>query len=326
MEAPTTRTRVPAAVSVLALLTIGVGVYMALLRPPLLPEDLRALGVDEKSLPPSLLRWLSVVFTTWGAFITAFGVLLLGVARTLSGARTDALRWASALGILIAFSRFLWSNIILHSDFLGFIAPLCVFALTTAILLAFDKVSGSVSQSGEASDTASAITSYYPLHHQSQVDIDIDAGSLFAHLDDHRRLIGHMEKPSLMMAGAVMHVETDALQGQAVGSVIRMTGRVLGLGLAVEEAVTERVPPSHKTWETRGVPRLLVIGVYRMGFKISPAAGRTRLVVFIDYQLPPRGLPNVLGRLLGRAYATWCTKRMTSDAQAAALPKTAAQS
>ncbi|HEX2876607.1 MAG TPA: hypothetical protein VHP33_35395, partial [Polyangiaceae bacterium] len=85
MEAPTTRTRVPAAVSVLALLTIGVGVYMALLRPPLLPEDLRALGVDEKSLPPSLLRWLSVVFTTWGAFITAFGVLLLGVARTLSG-------------------------------------------------------------------------------------------------------------------------------------------------------------------------------------------------------------------------------------------------
>ena len=337
MEASTTRARVPAAVSVLALLTIGVGVYMAFLRPPLLPEDLRALGVDATSLPPSLLRWLSVVFTTWGAFITAFGVLLLGIAQTLSGARTDVLRWATALGILIAFGRFPWSNILLQSDFLGFIAPLCVFALATAILLAFDKPRGSVNQSSDASDATSRASNNYPIHHQSQVDIDIDAASLFALLDDHRRLTGHMEKPSLMMAGAVMHTETDALEGQAVGSVIRISGRVLGLGLAVEEVVTERAPPSHKTWETRGEPRLLVIGAYRMGFTISPSAGRTRLVVFIDYQLPPHGLANVLGRLLplalgivggtfGRAYAGWCTQRMTSDAQSAALPKAAAQS
>jgi hypothetical protein len=166
----------------------------------------------------------------------------------------------------------------------------------------------------------------YPFHHQSQVDIDIDAASLFAHLDDHRRLIGHMEKPSLMMAGAVMHVETDALEGQAVNSVIRITGRVLGVRLAVEEVVTERAPPSSKTWETRGEPRLLVIGAYRMGFAISPHEGRSRLVVFIDYRLPRRGLANGLGRLFGGAYAAWCTRRMTSDAQAAALPRTAAQS
>lgn len=175
-------------------------------------------------------------------------------------------------------------------------------------------------------DTASTIANQYPLHHQSQVDIDIDAATLFGLLDDHRRLTGHMEKPSLMMAGAVMHTETDALEGQAVGSVIRITGRVLGAGLAVEEVVTERVPPSLKTWETRGEPRLLVIGAYRMGFTISPSAGRTRLVVFIDYQLPRRGLPNMLGRVFGPAYAAWCTKRMTSDAEAAALPKPIARS
>jgi hypothetical protein len=326
MEAPPSRTRVPTAVSALALLTIAVGVYMAFLRPPLLPEDLRALGVDSKSLPPSLLRWLSVVFTTWGAFIAAFGVLLLGISRTLSGARIDLLRWATALSILIAFGRFLWSNLLLHSDFLGFIAPLCAFALATAILLAFDTPRGLVSQSSNANDTGSTIASHYSHHYQSQVDTDLEAASLFALLDDHRRLTGHMEKPSLMMAGAVMHTETDALAGQAVGSVIRMTGRVLGAGLTVEEVVTERVPPSLKTWETRGEPRLLVIGAYRMGFTISPSAGRTRLVVFIDYQLPPRGLANVLGRLFGRAYAAWCTKRMTSDAEAAALPKPVARS
>ena len=157
----------------------------------------------------------------------------------------------------------------------------------------------------------------YPLHHRSEVDIDADAQSLFAHLDDHRRLAGHMEKPSLMMAGATMRVETDALRRQAVGSLIRVTGRVLGVGLAVEEVVTERVPPMRKTWETRGEPRLLVIGSYRMGFTISREKDRSHLVVFIDYQLPPRGFAHGLGLLLGRAYAAWCTRRMAADAMAA---------
>ncbi len=52
----------------------------------------------------------------------------------------------------------------------------------------------------------------YPLHHRSEVDVDADPQSLFAHLDDHRGLAGRMEKPTLVMAGATMRVETDALQ------------------------------------------------------------------------------------------------------------------
>ncbi|MBT9519520.1 MAG: SRPBCC family protein [Dechloromonas sp.] len=157
----------------------------------------------------------------------------------------------------------------------------------------------------------------YPLHHRSEVDVDANAQRLFAHLDDHRRLAGHMEKPSMMMAGATMRVETDVLQGQAVGSVIRVIGRVLGMNLVVEEVVTERVPPLRKTWETRGEPRLLVIGSYRMGFTISPEGDRSRLTVFIDYQLPPRGVAHGLGLLFGRAYAAWCTRRMAADATTA---------
>lgn len=157
----------------------------------------------------------------------------------------------------------------------------------------------------------------YPRHHRSDVDVDADAHSLFAHLDDHRRLADHMEKASLMTAGATMRVETDALRGQAVGSLIRVTGRVLGLSLVVEEVVTERVPPLRKTWETHGEPRLLVIGAYRMGFTISPQGDRSRLAVFIDYQLPPRGFARGLGLLFGRTYAAWCTRRMTTDAVAA---------
>ena len=120
-----------------------------------------------------------------------------------------------------------------------------------------------------------------------------------------------------MMAGATLRVETDQLKGQAVGSVIRVNGRVLGVGLAVEEVVTDRVPPLRKTWETRGEPRLLVIGAYRMGFTIDAQGARSHLVVFIDYQLPPRGFARGLALLFGRTYAAWCTRRMATDAVAA---------
>ena len=154
----------------------------------------------------------------------------------------------------------------------------------------------------------------YPLHYRSEVDVATDAPSLFAILDDHRRLAAHMEKPSMMMAGATMHVDTDARKGQAVGSLIRVTGRVLGIHLAVDEVVTERVPPLRKTWETRGEPRLLVIGAYRMGFTISAQGGRSRLAVFIDYRLPPRGFAHALTLIFGRVYAAWCTRRMATDA------------
>ena len=123
------------AVLVLSLLTVALGVYMAVLRPPLLPEDVRFLGVDPSSLPPSLLRWLSIVFATWGGFITAFGVVLFGVASALRTARTDVLRWASALALMIAFSRFLWSNLVLRSDFLWFIALVFLVSLAAAIML-----------------------------------------------------------------------------------------------------------------------------------------------------------------------------------------------
>jgi Polyketide cyclase / dehydrase and lipid transport len=154
----------------------------------------------------------------------------------------------------------------------------------------------------------------YPLHHRSEVLLEVDAARLFAHLDDHRRLTSHMEKPSLMTAGASMRIDTDEHQGQAVGSDIRMGGRMLGLQLSVEEAVTRRDPPREKVWETIGHPRLLVIGAYRMGFTIEPVGAGSRLVVFIDYRLPTGGFGQILGRLLGSAYAAWCTRRMAGDA------------
>lgn len=111
-----------------------------------------------------------------------------------------------------------------------------------------------------------------------------------------------------------MRITTDTRHGQAVGSVISMSGQVMGLKLALDEVVTEREPPFKKAWETRGQPRLLVIGGYRMGFGITPRQGGSHLVVFIDYGLPKHGFSRLLGLLFGKAYAGWCTRRITLDA------------
>lgn len=150
-------------------------------------------------------------------------------------------------------------------------------------------------------------------HRETMAVVAASPPKVFAFLDDHQRLSAHMQKPSLMMAGATMKVETDSRRGQAVGSRIRMFGRLLGIPLSVDETVIEYEPPFHKSWQTCGEPRLWVIGQYRMGFELSPSAGQTRLRVWIDYDHPPGLAGRWLGRILGKVYANWCVTRMAID-------------
>ena len=71
-------------------------------------------------------------------------------------------------------------------------------------------------------------------------------------------------------------------------------GPVFGLPLSLEEAVTERVPPRRKVWETIGRPKLLLRN-YRMGLK-SNLNNRARDCV--RPALLPEDLP-----FLGRTWA-----------------------
>lgn len=152
--------------------------------------------------------------------------------------------------------------------------------------------------------------------HEARGLVAAPPGILFDHLDDPHRLSSHMEERSMAMMGSTMALETDALGGRAVGSVIRMHGRMMGVPLALDETVTEREPPSFKAWQTNGEPRLLVIGAYRMGFRIAPAPGGSLLAVFIQYALPSGRWQRMLGRMFGSSYARWCCERMLADAVA----------
>ncbi len=73
--------------------------------------------------------------------------------------------------------------------------------------------------------------------------------------DDHAQLAAHMSKSSWMMLGSRMAVELDASQGRAMGSHIRLKGRVLSIPLFVEEVVVERQPPRRKAWQTTRLNR-----------------------------------------------------------------------
>ena len=153
----------------------------------------------------------------------------------------------------------------------------------------------------------------FPFHHESSALLEASAERAFAYLDDFTALSAHMAKPSAMMMGSSMQVSTDELGGRAIGSKVRMAGRVLGMRLSLDEVVVKREPPLRKAWQTVDT-RLLVIGPYRLGFELTPRGKRSALRVFIDYELPQRGAGRWLGRILGPAYARWCTRRMARDA------------
>jgi hypothetical protein len=151
-------------------------------------------------------------------------------------------------------------------------------------------------------------------HEEAVAVIDARAEEVFAHLDDQTRLGVHMQRRSWMMMGSRMTYEFDAHQGRAVGSMIKLRGRIVGIGIEIDEVVTERAPPRQKAWETVGVPRMLIIASYRMGFDLTGEGDTVRLRVFIDYALPSSLIGTALARLFAKSYARWCVGKMASDA------------
>ncbi|MDQ0464045.1 hypothetical protein QO010_001816 [Caulobacter ginsengisoli] len=151
-------------------------------------------------------------------------------------------------------------------------------------------------------------------HQEARVRVSAPPRAVFERLDDQTHLAEHMTKPSMMMGGGAMTYDFDEARGQAVGSHIRMGGEAFGLSLFVDEVVTERDPSRRKVWRTVGTPRLLVVGPYEMGFELTPAGEGSDLRVWIDYDLPERGLGRWLGAFPAGLYARWCVQRMAADA------------
>lgn len=123
---------------VLGVLTLGTGTYFMFLRPAMLPEDVRLTGMDPQLLQPAMVEWLRIIFRTWGGFMAAFGILMVSVAGYMITSRPALLSWGVVFAVLVAFGRFLASNIVIHSEYIWFIGALFAIAVVAALRFALN--------------------------------------------------------------------------------------------------------------------------------------------------------------------------------------------
>ena len=102
------------------ILLIGVGLYFLVLRPPLLPEDIRYMGLTTAELQvigPRLTSWLSHVFRVLGGYIAATGVLAVALAVTSFRDHRPAAAIGAAIAGTTSIGLMAAVNFMIHSDF-----------------------------------------------------------------------------------------------------------------------------------------------------------------------------------------------------------------
>ena len=98
---------------------VGLGAYCVFLRPALLPEDPRFIGVPLERLrevAPGLEAWLRIVFTVMG-FMAGTGLLTVHLTRTALRERHCGTGWVVAFAGLTTVGLMSAMNFVLQSDF-----------------------------------------------------------------------------------------------------------------------------------------------------------------------------------------------------------------
>lgn len=99
---------------------IGLGIYFMFLRPALLPEDLRYIGIsaaEAETTMRGLKSWTHRVFTVMGGFMLGTGVLTVLAAMNESAAPPKRTRIALGLTGLFTVGTMSLTNFQLDSDF-----------------------------------------------------------------------------------------------------------------------------------------------------------------------------------------------------------------
>lgn len=113
----------PYSVTVLTLggfLLIMLGIYFIFLRPPLLPEDPRYIGLtlfEISKNTPGLSMWLQKVFWVMGGYIFTTGLLTIFVAQTSFRARINGSFIIVLISVITSIGLMTVVNFILQSDF-----------------------------------------------------------------------------------------------------------------------------------------------------------------------------------------------------------------
>jgi len=97
-----------------------IGLYFILLRPSLLPEDIRYMGLTTAEVTgtgPRLEAWLAQVFSVLGGYALATGLLTVALAATGFRERRPVAVAGAFLGGAASIGLMTWVNFAIGSDF-----------------------------------------------------------------------------------------------------------------------------------------------------------------------------------------------------------------
>ena len=127
---------------------VALGFYFSVVRPPLLPEDLRLMGTtltQARAALPGLESWLQKVFVVMGAFMAGTGVLTTFVAASVLRMRLKGASWVLALAGASTVVTMSAVNFAIQSDFRWLlVAPVVIWFAGLVLYI------GSLGRSNEA--------------------------------------------------------------------------------------------------------------------------------------------------------------------------------
>jgi hypothetical protein len=121
---------------------IGTGLYFLFLRPPLLPEDLRYMGLDPAHLSavrPRLESWLTHVFRVMGGYVLATGMLTVALASTSFRLRQRVAGLAALIAGASSIGTMATTNFIVDSDFKWVLLGMAMLWAASLVAFAFEK-------------------------------------------------------------------------------------------------------------------------------------------------------------------------------------------
>jgi hypothetical protein len=121
---------------------IAVGLYFILLRPPLLPEDVRYMALPAAQLDilrPRLELWLTHVFRVMGGYVLATGVLAVTVAATAFRAHQKGAAIGALIGGAASIGWMAAVNFMIDSDFKWVLLGMALLWACSLVLFWFER-------------------------------------------------------------------------------------------------------------------------------------------------------------------------------------------
>ncbi len=119
--------------TVCGIILMGIGLYFALIRPELLPEDFRYMVLSPEQLQvtaPGLLNWLDKVFWVMGCYVFTTGLLTSYLAQTAFRDRRRGILSVVGLAGVFSIGLMVFINFLIDSDFKWPLVIIAAFWLT----------------------------------------------------------------------------------------------------------------------------------------------------------------------------------------------------